>query len=603
MESVDINYVFFIGGMLLTFAILASKLSSIVGTPLLLLFLAIGMLSGEDGVFIKIVYNDYTSAYYIANLMLALILLDGGLRTNYKQMRSVASESIILATVGVVVTSAITGVAAYMLLDLSLLQALLIGAIVGSTDAAAVFSLLGDGGVNLKARVSATLQIESATNDPMAILLTTILLSLVSGRASSGTDVLMIFATQFGLGVIFGIIFGIFARFAINSINLGAGLYSLFVIGIGLIGFAITASMDGSGFLAVFIIGMFVGNQNTRKVSYILPVGEGITWLAQISLFLMLGLLVSPHNMVHYVVPGTIVAVVMTFLARPVAVLLCLLPMYFRRYSIKDLLFMSFVGLRGSVPIVLAMYPVMDDISNAQLYFNMAFVVVIFSLLVQGACILPVAKFFNVYAPASVAPISKANVGIMLNDDFDLFNYKIKRDSMEGRRLRTLQFPKETAVVAMFRDGHLMKPQGGTQLKKDDILSVIGVESDEIALNAIFSQDKPVKQYPLYAGDKIYDGHTPMTLLAETYNFELTSFEKTLTVAECMSYHLGGFPQPGDFMNLINARLVVVSLEGDYIAKVGLYLLSEIRLKEHRRKNARSGVSTLSKYGQKPLHR
>ena len=575
LENIDVNYVFFIGGVLLTFAILASKLSAVVGTPLLLLFLGIGMLSGEDGIFIHIVYNDYTSSFYIANLMLALILLDGGLRTNFAVMKSVATESMVLSTAGVLMTSAITGFAAWLFIDLSIWQSMLVGAIVGSTDAAAVFMLLGDGGVHLKQRVSSSLQIESATNDPMAILLTTVLLAFLSGRASSVSEVVLIFVTQFGLGIILGISFGLFARFVIASLSIGAGLYSLLVIGIGLIGYSVTSALGGSGMLAIFIIGMFVGNQKIRQVSFILPVGEGITWLAQITLFLMLGLLVTPHLMFEYLVPGVVVALVITFVARPVAVFCCLKP-FFRRYSNRDLFFMSWVGLRGSVPVVLAIYPVMEDVNNAQLYFNVAFVVVIVSLIIQGASIVPMAKFFKVYAPSTAAPISKSEVGIMLNDDYELYNYSVKRDSLNGVMLRSISFPKRTTVAAVFREGYMIKAHGITRLKKDDIVTVIGNSSDEQLLNSVFSQDKKPKQHHLYHGNKIYQGQTLMMALSEIYSIELTSFEKSMSVAEFMSYHIGGFPQPGDFVSLINVQLVVVELAGDSVSRVGVTEFNDI---------------------------
>ena len=268
MANIDINYVFFIGGLLLTIAILASKLSAVFGTPILLLFLAIGMLSGEDGVFFHIVYNDYSSAYFIANLMLAVILLDGGLRTNFRTFRSVASESVLLATIGVVFTSAITGLGAYLLFDLTIVEAMLVGSIVGSTDAAAVFSLLGNGGVHLKERISSTLQIESATNDPMAILLTVVLISAVNQEATGAAQIAMIFLSQFLIGIFLGVTFGFFARLVIPMINISSGLYMLLVLGIGLCGFAVTASLGGSGFLAIFIIGMVIGNQDIRVVKF-----------------------------------------------------------------------------------------------------------------------------------------------------------------------------------------------------------------------------------------------------------------------------------------------------------------------------------------------
>lgn len=567
MEHIDSNYVFFIGGMLLTIAVLSSKLSTIFGTPILLIFLGLGMLTGEDGLFLNIVYNDYSSAFFIANLMLAVILLDGGMRTSARMFRAVASESLILATGGVLVTSFVTGLAAYIFFDLSFMGALLIGAIVGSTDAAAVFSLLG--GVHLQEKVSSTLQIESATNDPMAILLTTVLLAFVTHEASSILDIALIFVLQFGLGIILGIIFGLFGRFIVATIKLSAGLYTLLVLGIGLIGFAITAAFNGSGFLAIFIYGMFIGNQNIRPLSYILPVGEGLTWLAQITLFLILGWLVTPHMMLPYLVPGICTALVLAFVARPIAVFLCIKP-FFKKYTNKELIFISWVGLRGSVPIVLSIYPVMSGATNAQVFFNAAFIVVLFSLFVQGATLVPIAKWFSIATKASVSPINKSQVGIMLSDDYELYSYGVKKDCLDGVALRNIKFPKRTQVAAIFRDGHMLKAMGDTKLSKNDIVSIIGNSSDEVLLNAIFSQDRSQKKPRLYRGDIILKGETRMTELERSYNIELTSFERSMTLGDFMTYHIGGFAQVGDFVSLINVRLSIVELAGDRVARVGL---------------------------------
>lgn len=569
MSQLDLNTVLFMGGVLLTFAVLASKLSAWISAPILLLFLGIGMATGEEGFLLHIVYNDYASAYYISNLMLAIIILDGGLRTNLGVMRRVWAESTMLATVGVVVTSFVTAAAVYWFFDVTIPQALLVGATVGSTDAAAVFSLLGNGGVSLKERVSSTLQIESATNDPMAILLTMVLLSLVTGEASSPAQIALIFVSQFGLGIILGIVFGLLGRFAVATVNLNSGLYAIMVVGIGLTGFSITAALGGSGFLAIFIIGMLSGNQNNRAVNHILPVGEGLTWLAQITLFLLLGWLVTPSHLLAYALPGIGVALVLTFVARPIAVFAFMKP-FFRRYSTSDLSFMSWVGLRGSVPIVLAIYPTMEGVENAELYFNIAFVVVLFSLLVQGTSLLPMARLFRVYAPQSAAPLTKSQVGITLNDDYELYNYPVRRESLNGRTLRELRFPKRTQVAALFRDGHMLKAHGDAVLEMDDIVSIIGHAADEAQLNAVFSQERLPKASGVFEGGMLVDGTRPMTELAREYGMELTSFEKTMTVADFMSYHIGGFPQVGEKISLIDIDLTVVELRGDNVSRVGI---------------------------------
>ena len=442
--------------------------------------------------------------------------------------------------------------------------------------------------------MSNTLQIESATNDPMAILLTTTMIAFASSKATSFSEALIFFVSQFGFGILIGIGIGFIARIIISTLSLGVGLYCILVIGLGLVGFAITAYIGGSGFLAIFIIGMCVGNQKTRHVSYILPVSEGFTWLSQITLFLLLGLLVTPHEMINYWYPGVVIAIVITVIARPLAVFLCIKP-FFRAYSNKDLFFMSWVGLRGSVPIVLAIYPVFENLDHPQLYFNVAFVVVIVSLLFQGSLIVPLAKILKVCTNAVLSPLTKSDVGIMLSNDFELLNYKIKEPSFEGKTLRVLPFPKGTTVASVFRDGKMIKCHGDTILRVGDIISMIGRDADEQLLNAMFSHELKEKHQPLYKGDKIYANSTLMSELAKQYDFELTTYEKTLSLGDFMSYHIGGYPLPGDIVNLIKVTLVVVDLEGDKIRRAGLYLASERTAEYERIRKSKLRIQRLQK--------
>ncbi|MGN0901726.1 MAG: potassium/proton antiporter [Succinivibrio sp.] len=419
--------------------------------------------------------------------------------------------------------------------------------------------------------------------------MTTTMIAFASMKATSISEAILFFIRQFGYGIVIGLLVGYVARVIISSLQLGVGLYCIFVIGLGLIGFAITSYLGGSGFLAIFIIGMCVGNQKIRQVSYILPVSEGFTWLSQITLFLLLGLLVTPSEMLTYWYPGVVVAVLITLVARPVAVFLCMKP-FFKSYNNRDLLFMSWVGLRGSVPIVLAIYPVFENLDHPQLYFNVAFVVVIVSLLFQGSVINPLSKLLKVYAPSMAAPINKSDVGIMLANDFELLNYRIKEPSFEKYSLRQIAFPKGSTIAALFRDGRMIKCHGDTVLKQGDILSIIGTDADEGLLNALFSHEVRLKNSPLYKGDKIYDAQTKMVELSEQFNLELTSFEKTITLGELMTYHIGGFPQPGDTVNLISISLVVVDLNGDKIRRAGLYLATERAAEFERRRKARLDI-------------
>ena len=276
--------------------------------------------------------------------------------------------------------------------------------------------------------------------------------------------------------------------------------------------------------------------------------------------------------MINYVVQGVTVALVMTFIGRPLAVFLSLKPFFRRTFSNRDLAFMSWVGLRGSVPVVLAIYPVMEDVRNAQLYFNVAFVVVLVSLLVQGATLVPAAKLFKVYALSSSAPISKSEMGIMLSDDYQLLNYGVRKYNLDGMGLRDVRFPRRTGVAGVFRDGFLLKPTGDLKLKSGDIVSLIGSDSDESSLNALFSQKGVAKPGRPYTGGRVVSGSMRMTELSDLYGLELTTFEKTLSVSRFMSFHIGGFPRVGDSVSLINATLVVDKVEGDQVSSVGIML-------------------------------
>lgn len=573
----DLNYTILIVGLLLSSSIFASRISSFMGLPVLLLFLGIGILCGNNGIFLRINFDDYDLAFLVSNFALAVILFDGGCQTNINVFKSVAKPSILLSTIGVLITTAIVGSASYYLLHTSFYESMLIGAIIGSTDAGAVFSLLGSNGVSLKSKVNAPLQMESATNDPMAIFLTVTIINLMMGGkdAVSFTDMFLFFIQQFFYGTSLGVVFGFVGKRIINEINIPSGLYSLLVLGIAFTGFGITSSLNGSGFLAIFIIGMIIGNQNTRQLNYIRSVQEGLSWLSQIGLFLILGLLVDLITLINYIAIGLIIALIMTLIARPVAVFLCLKPFF--NFSNKELIFMSWVGLRGSVPIVLAIYPIMYHVPHGEIYFNIAFVIVLFSLLVQGATILPIAKIFDVYAPSSIAPISKGQIGITIDDDYEIFNYEIKGHTFDNLTLANIKFPSRTLVSSIYRNTQMIKPHSGITLRKGDIISIIGHADDEPLLNSIFAGNFPIKKRTRnYNGDIILNGNVPMPEIAEKYNMIITSTEKELTLSEFMNYHLGGFPQVGDRITIIDCRLTICELQGDTVSKVGFEKLQSV---------------------------
>ncbi len=576
-----LNYIMLITGLLLSCSIFASRISSIMGLPVLLFFLILGMLFGEQGLGIQ--FSDYNLAFYISNFALAVIIFDGGCQTSYFTFKTASKPAIMLSTLGVVITTLVVGGAAYYFFHLEFFESMLFGCIIGSTDAGAVFSLLGSNGVSLKTKVQGPLEIESATNDPMAIFLTVTVIEIIKAASTGIQDpemfsvsrAAMFFIRQFSFGIVFGIVFGYLGKILLNTISIPNGLYSLLILGVAFTSFAITSVLNGSGFLAVFIIGMIISNTNLKPLNYIRPVQDGLTWLAQIALFLMLGLIVEPTNLLINAVNGLLIAVVMAFVARPVAVFLCLKPLF--KFTTPELLFISWVGLRGSVPIVLAIYPIMSGIPHAEMFFNVAFVVVIFSLLVQGATILPVAKFFDVYAPSSVAPISKGQLGITIDDDYEIFNYEVKHDSFSDLRLSEIKFPNRTMIASVFRNGQAIYPESKLRLKKGDVISIIGHSDDELLLNTIFNGDTPIRKvHHPYHGDIILSGSVNMKEISDSYGLIITSKEEELTLGDFISYHLGGIPAPGDRLTVIDCRFTVCEVVGAQVMKVGFEKIEDV---------------------------
>lgn len=382
-------------------SVLAGLFSVRIGFSFLLVFLAAGMLAGEDGPG-GYRFDDYRLSFWVGNLALAVILLDGGLRTEYARFRTGLRPALLLATVGVLICAVLTGLAAMWFVGLEWRTALLLGSIVGSTDAAAVFALLNRSGVTLNERVAATLEIESGMNDPMAIYLTLAFIALLAPGADTGSawaTMAMSFVRQFGWGTLAGVAGGFaFAALLGRAVSRHAesGIVSLLVVSAGLSIFAATGLVGGSGFLAVYLFGMVVANRAPEVVRPTLAALDGHAWLAQAGMFLLLGLLVTPSKMLDVALPALGVVLALIVVARPVTVWLCLLPF---RYSPRETWYIAWVGLRGAVPIVLALFPLLAGTPDAALLFNVAFVVVLVSLLAQGSTIAPMARKLGVAMP------------------------------------------------------------------------------------------------------------------------------------------------------------------------------------------------------------
>lgn len=390
---------------LVFFSVLAGLFSARIGFSFLLVFLLAGILAGEDGPG-GYKFNDHRLSFWVGNLALAIILLDGGLRTASSTFRTGLKPASLLATVGVLVSAAITAGAAVLFLGLDWGQAMLLGAIVGSTDAAAVFALLTRSGVTLNERVAATLEIESGVNDPMAVYLTLTFIALLAGTGAAASaeggawiTIVRSFVEQFGLGTLMGVGGGFAMALLLRQVaarDTGGGILALLIGAAGLSVFAATGWLGGSGFLAVYLFGLIVANRASAAVAPTLAAMDGYAWLAQAGMFLLLGLLVTPSDLAQSWLPGLAVALVLIVVARPVAVWICLWPF---RFSIQETWFISWVGLRGAVPIVLALFPLLAGLPQAGLIFNVAFVVVLVSLLTQGTTIGWAARKLGVAMP------------------------------------------------------------------------------------------------------------------------------------------------------------------------------------------------------------
>lgn len=382
-------------------SVLAGLFSARIGFSFLLVFLVAGVLAGVDGIG-GWQFDDARISFWVGNVALAVILLDGGLRTAYATFRTGLRPASVLATVGVVICTGVTALAGVVLVGLDWGTALLMGAIVGSTDAAAVFALLTRSGVTLNERVAATLEIESGVNDPMAVYLTLAFIAMLAapaGATSAWAGMATAFVQQFGWGTAVGVGSGFAVAELLRRVaarDTGGGILALLVGAAGLSVFAVTGWLGGSGFLAVYLFGLIVGNRASAEVAPTLAAMDGYAWLAQAGMFLLLGLLVTPSTMTGSLLPGLGVALVLIFVARPVAVWLCLLPF---RFTPRETWFIAWVGLRGAVPIVLALFPLLAGTPQAGLLFNIAFVVVLASLLTQGTTIALVARRLGVALP------------------------------------------------------------------------------------------------------------------------------------------------------------------------------------------------------------
>lgn len=559
-----------VGTVLVLAAAFSSLLAFRFGAPLLLIFLMIGLVAGVDGIGIN--FSNFSMAYVLGSLALAVILFDSGFGTSLHSFRIAAAPALTMASLGVVLTAGIFAFAASLLLGIDWLHGMLLGSIVASTDAAAVFFLLRVGGVHIRDKVRSTLEVESGTNDPMAVFLTIALVELISaGHGLSGfnLDLLAMFVKQMGLGAALGLLGGLMIVAVLNRLPLDRGLAPIFVLGLAMLIFSFTGAVGGSGFLAVYVAGIFAGNKRIFAKEAIRRFQDGLTWLAQIIMFLVLGLLATPSQFPTILLPAIGLALFLIFVARPIAVWLSLLPFDFTQQEIG---FVAWVGLRGAVSILLGIMPILGGIDDKHIFFNTAFIIVLVSLLLQGWTIRSVAERLGLIIPPRMGEVDKVELDLPGRANHELISYRVIKDSpiLRGERI-----PRWAMPSLVIRDGRSMRYQYAGRLRENDQVYLFIAPGYSRLLDRLFASRVPVDEDDAdFFGAFAISPSRPAKELDAAYGPGLLSTaEQAMTVGDLMTYRLGGKVDYADRVRLGSIILIVRDLdEHEHVSSVGISL-------------------------------
>ncbi|WP_324609855.1 potassium/proton antiporter [Oceanobacillus damuensis] len=485
-ELIDSNLIILIFSVILILSILGTKFTSKVNTPSLLFFIALGMVIGNDGLNIFAFY-DAEMAQLIGMMALVIILFDGGIKTNWKSIKPVAIPSISLATLGVTITSFILGIAAKLLFTLNWPEALLMGALAGSTDAAAVFAMMQ--GKNINDRLEATLEAESGANDPMAVFLTVTLISFVEMKNSGVLGLIGSFLWNMGGGLLIGLLIGWFGSKALHRITLNSsGLYPLHALAFAFLAYSGATLVNASGLLAVYAAAIYIGNTGLKQRNAILQFNEGFSWIAQIVLFITLGLFVIPSDLFQWEImwKALLLSFILMFVARPIASFISVVGMDF---NIREKLLISWAGLRGAVPIVLALFPMLSGLEHSQLFFNVIFFVVLTSTLLQGTTISLLADKLGLVKPGRTTQINHMELLSIGKNNLEIVEIIIDENSfVVGEKIKDLGLPPNANITFILRDGETLSPNGDIKIMEGDLLYILAPEKDVDRLEEILNE-------------------------------------------------------------------------------------------------------------------